>query len=101
MKNEILDAYNIAIDTQDEDCIKHFQRTRDRLGPQIVMDLILENEELKEIADLAQQAMFEIMTISVDMGGKNRYHISNRAYQVIEPLRQLLNERENNKYSKA
>jgi len=47
MKHELLDLYHAACESKDEDVIKAFQRARDRIGPQIAVDLILENNRLR------------------------------------------------------
>jgi hypothetical protein len=52
MKHELLDLYKLANETKDKDAIRAFQQARDRISPQIAVDLILENDRLR--AELAE-----------------------------------------------
>ena len=57
MKHELLDLYHAACESKDEDVIKAFQRARDRIGPQIAVDLILENNRLRAELEKIKQEM--------------------------------------------
>ena len=48
MKQELLDLYTAALDCDDQSTIKAYQDAKQRIAPQIVMDLIFENKELVE-----------------------------------------------------
>ena len=48
MKRELLDLYNEALAAGDEVTIRHYQQSKERIAPQIVIDLILENKDLEE-----------------------------------------------------
>jgi predicted nuclease with TOPRIM domain len=56
MRHELLELYKMSNETKDRDVIRAFQQARDRIGPQIAVDLILENEELRaELEKLKRQ----------------------------------------------
>jgi len=53
--------------------------------------LEIEVERLKKIEELTGQLVFHYTRLSSpDMGGKHRYSLRAKAYEVMEPLRQLL-----------
>ena len=47
MREELIDLYNTANSNEDLDSIRHFQRARERIAPQIIIEEIHQHEALK------------------------------------------------------
>lgn len=56
MRNELMELRKIALESGDADDIRVYQRARDRIGPNIVVDEILTVDELRaEVARLKNE----------------------------------------------
>lgn len=65
MRNELIDLYAIAIaNREDKDIVKAYQRARDRIGPQIVMDEIINNDILKNRIVALEHALKDLLSVT-------------------------------------
>ena len=61
MRNELLDLYNLACaNPKDKDIVQAYQKARDRIGPQIAIHEVIDNDLLRARVARLEEALREI-----------------------------------------